>query len=127
MAGFNLTTAKSASGATPRNPAEASGVPPATPAPVGIGDWNKGEWIAAFKCRVEIGLGIETAVRKLRRRRSRPVRLIPDGENPALSVGMQKCGVAVINAGVQKTEDYIFACISAAVEILRLDNPGDFQ
>ena len=32
MAGFNLTTAKSASGATPRNPAEASGVPPATPA-----------------------------------------------------------------------------------------------
>ena len=95
--------------------------------PVGIGDWNKGEWIAAFKCRVEIGLGIETAVRKLRRRRSRPVRLIPDGENPALSVGMQKCGVAVINAGVQKTEDYIFACISAAVEILCLDNPGDFQ
>ena len=40
---------------------------------------------------------------------------------------MQKCGVAVINAGVQKTDDYIFACISAAVEILRLDNPGDFQ
>lgn len=65
--------------------------------------------------------------KELRRRRSRPVRLIPDGENPALSVGMQKCGVAVINAGVQKTEEYIFACISAAVEILRLDNPGDFQ
>ena len=32
----------------------------------------------------------------------------------------------VIDAGVQKTQDYIFAGIPAAVEILRLYNAGDF-
>lgn len=93
---------------------------------VWIRDRNDRKRIPASKRIVKVRLFVETAIGKLRRRCACAVGLIPDGKNPALAVAAQKGGVAVIDAGVQKTQDYIFAGIPAAVEILRLYNAGDF-